>query len=115
MKRKYVRYMILLAVILLVVWLYRSCSPFLGYAEEIIYTSPEGTNTIVVKYDLVSRPDVYKKEGRRDIKIWGYENPGFMETVHFEVEWLSENQIRLSYDNTGDEKYDEEYLITIPE
>lgn len=35
-----------------------------------------------------------------------------METVHFGVEWLSENQIRLNYDDLNDE-YDEEYIIAI--
>ena len=37
-----------------------------------------------------------------------------METVHFNVEWISENQIRLDYDDLNDE-YDEEYIITIPD
>ncbi len=37
-----------------------------------------------------------------------------MKTVGFEVEWLSENQIRFTYDDVGD-KYDEGYIITIPD
>ena len=37
-----------------------------------------------------------------------------METVHFNVEWLSETEIRFTYDDVRD-KYDEEYFIRIPE
>ncbi len=37
-----------------------------------------------------------------------------MENVHFGVEWLSEDQIRLTYDDIKNDVYDEEYVITIP-
>ena len=37
-----------------------------------------------------------------------------METVSFSVEWLSESQFRMTYDDKNDE-FDEEYIITIPE
>lgn len=37
-----------------------------------------------------------------------------METVHFGVEWLSEDEIRLSYEDIRHSEYDEEYVITIP-
>ncbi len=36
-----------------------------------------------------------------------------METVHFSVEWLSEYQVKIDYDDLND-KYDEEFIITIP-
>lgn len=36
-----------------------------------------------------------------------------METVHFGVEWLSEQQVRLVYDDL-DDRYDEEFVITVP-
>lgn len=36
-----------------------------------------------------------------------------METVSFDVEWLSEDEIRMHYDDKDDE-YDEEFIITIP-
>lgn len=36
-----------------------------------------------------------------------------METVSFELEWLSEDKIRMSYDDKNDE-YDEEFTIEIP-
>ena len=37
-----------------------------------------------------------------------------METVSFGVEWLSENQFRMTYDDKND-AFDEEYIITIPD
>lgn len=78
------------------------------------FTSPESTNTIIVEYDFVSRPTIYKKTWYGKSKIWQYEGTGFMETVYFDVEWLSEDEILVSYDDSND-KYDEEFTITIPE
>lgn len=115
MKRKQIASIILLlAAVLFFVFLYRSCYPFLGYVEEEVYTSPGGTNTIIVKYDLVCRPDVFKKGFLRDKKLWSYPGSGFMETVHFGVEWLSENQILLTYNDIRHHEFDEEYVIDIP-
>lgn len=116
MKRKYIKYIFFLLMLLFIIFLYRSCNSFFGssYDREFTYTSPEGTNTIVVKYDFVSRPSVFKKGVSGDEKIWTYPNNGFNETVSFHVEWLSENQIRLIYNDKHDE-FDEEYIITIPE
>jgi len=91
------------------------CSTILfGYEEEEVHTSPEGTNTVIVKYDLVSRPDVFKKGRLWDKKIWDYPGKGFMETVHFGVEWLSESEILLTYDDVTHDENDEEYIIRIP-
>lgn len=36
-----------------------------------------------------------------------------METVSFGVEWLSEDTIRMTYDDV-DDAYDEEFVIEIP-
>lgn len=47
-------------------------------------------------------------------EIRTYPSAGFMETVSFGVEWLSENQFRMTYDDKDDE-FDEEYIITILE
>ena len=47
-------------------------------------------------------------------RVTTYPSAGFMETVSFGVEWLSENQFRMTYDDKDDE-FDEEYIITIPE
>jgi hypothetical protein len=101
---------IVLAVILIFTGcLLRSCCN--GEAET--HVSPQGTNTIVVQYDLMSRPTVYKKHWLWDKELWSYPGSGFMETVHFDVEWLSEDKIRLRYDDKND-KYDEEFIIDIP-
>lgn len=114
MKRKYIKYIILSILLLFIIFLYRSCYPFFGYVEEEVYTSPEGSNIIIVKYDLVCRPDVFKKGFLWDKKIWDYPNSGFMETVHFGVEWVSENEILLTYEDIRNSEYDEEYDIIIP-
>ena len=114
MKKHAAKYILFLTIAFLVIFCYQSCAHFFDHAEEV-YTSPGGTYTIAVRYDLASRPDVYKKGVLWDKKIWDYPNPGFMETVHFRVEWLSENQIRLSYNDVSNDNFDEEYMITIPE
>lgn len=112
--KKSLKYILLLIIFLFFLLFFRSCTSSFGYAEEEVFISPQGSNTIVVKYDFVCRPDVFKKGWLWDKKIWSYPKGGFMETVHFGVEWLSENQIRLTYDDLND-GYDEEYLITIPD
>ena len=110
MKNKYIKYIFMLFVIFLL-W---GCNHIIFHAEQEVFTSPNGTNTIIVKYDFVSRPTMYQKGFLGNKKVWDYEGSGFMETVYFSVEWLSENQIRFSYDDT-DDKYDEEYIITLDE
>lgn len=110
MKNKYIKYIFMLFVIFLL-W---GCNHTIFHAEQEVFTSPNGTNTIIVKYDFVSRPTIYQKGFLGNKKVWDYEGSGFMETVYFSVEWLSENQIRFSYDDT-DDKYDEEYIITLDE
>lgn len=83
-----------------------------GVEREII-ASPKGDTTIVVKYDFFSRPSIYKKGIIFNKEIWRYKGSGFMETVHFGVEWLSEKQIKVTYDDKNDE-YDEEFIVNIP-
>ncbi len=74
------------------------------------FTSPEGTNTVTVQYDFVSRPSVYYN-GQ---KIFDYEKSGFIEEVFFYVEWLSEDELLLKYDDPShDGKYAEEYTISL--
>ncbi len=111
-RRSMIRYVCLLIFFAGSILLLRSCRS-LWYDFELSYTSPQGTNTIIVKYDFVSRPSIFKKGFLWDKKIWQYENSGFMETVTFGVEWISEDQIRFTYDDIYDQ-YDEEYMITIP-
>lgn len=113
MKRRRIRYILALAVIFLVICLCRSCCYIFVDAGQEVFTSPQETRTIIIQYDFVSRPSVYKKTLLGKRKIWAYPGPGFMETVHFGVEWLSEQQVRLVYDDL-DDRYDEEFVITVP-
>ncbi|MEY8390625.1 hypothetical protein AALA98_04505 [Lachnospiraceae bacterium 45-W7] len=113
MKRKHFKYKVELAIFLLVICLLRgSCDAWLVTSREI-YTSPQGTNTIIIEYDHVCRSHVYKKTWFGKKEVWVYPGGGFMETVSFQVEWLAEDKIRMTYDDKNDE-FDEEYVITIP-
>lgn len=80
--------------------------------QEQSFTSPSGNIQIIVKYDLVSRPTVYKKDSPFNKKIWSYEGAGFMETVYFSEEWISENEFMFRYNDKNDE-YDKEFLISV--
>lgn len=111
--RLLVKCLLILAVVSIPIVFFMKCDSSFGYDEEEVYVSPQGSKTIIVKYDFVCRPDIFKKGWLWDERVWSYPGSGFMETVHFGVEWLSEDQIRLTYDDL-DDKYDEEYLITIP-
>lgn len=74
------------------------------------YTSPNGQNTIVVRYDSLSRPQV--KYGGKN--IWKYEEGGFAEEVFFEVEWIDNDSFKLIYnDESHNGKYSEEYIIDL--
>ena len=64
---------------------------------------------------LLCRPTVYKKTWFGKKKVWGYPGSGFMETVHFNVEWLSEKEIKVIYEDVKYKEYNEEYIISIPE
>ena len=90
--------------VLLWVGLFRSCC-------DAVFVAPLGTNTVIVEYDHVCRPSVYQKTWFGKKEIWTYPRGGFMETVSFGVEWLS--QFKLTYDDVRDE-YDEEYIIDVP-
>lgn len=63
MNRKRVKTAILLFLIFLVVFFCKSCYNTLSNAEQEIYTSPNETNTIIVQYDILCRPTLYKKHG----------------------------------------------------
>ena len=62
----------------------------LKYEREQEFTSPNGTNTITVKYDMFSCPAVFK--GNK--KIFEAKKR-YNETVYFDVEWVSEDEIIL--------------------
>jgi len=76
--------------------------------DKIIY-SPSGEYYITLRYDYVSRPYIFKDNKL----IFKTNRPGFTETVDFEVEWKSENEIFLYY-HLNNEKYkDDRYNIII--
>lgn len=109
MKRGWIKYIVVLAAVFMIFFLLRGCCDALFVAKREVYTSPQGTNTIIIIYDHVCRPYVYKKTWFGKKEIWTYPGSGFMETVYFDVEWLSENQFRMFLD-----RFDEEYIISIP-
>ena len=108
------QYIVGWAALLLVIFLFRGCCDALFVASREVFVPPQGTKTIIIEYDHVCRPYVYQKTWYGKREIWTYPKSGFMETVSFGVEWLSENQFRMTYDDKNDE-FDEEYIITIPE
>ncbi len=114
MKRKRFKYIAGLTVFFLMICLFRGCCDVLFVASREVHISPQGTNTIIIEYDHVCRPYVYQKTWFGKREIWTYPRGGFMETVSFGVEWLSENKFRMTYNHWNDE-FDEEYIITIPE
>ena len=109
MKRRHLNDRILITVLLFLTFLFRSCCHIVFCPEHETYTSPEGTNTIIIHYDLVCRPTVYKQLLIGKKKIWEYPAGGFMETTHFSMEWLSEDTFRLFLP-----EYNEDYTIRIP-
>ena len=60
MKSRQIKYILLLAALFLVFCFCRSCCNVLFVSYRESYTSPQGTNTIIVEYDHVCRPYVYK-------------------------------------------------------
>lgn len=78
--------------------------------REYVSTSPDGTNTITIKYDFASRPTLF----HNGEKIWEYPNNGFNEEAYFYIEWESENTFTLKYDDESHQgKYAEEYRIEL--
>ena len=92
--KKPLKYIFPVIILLPVILFFQSCASF-GYTEEEVFTSPQGSNTIIVKYDFVCRPDVFKKGWLWDKKIWSYPKGGFMETVHFRVGFGKSNSFGL--------------------
>ena len=80
------------------------------YEKEEIFKSPTGKKEVIVKVDYVSRPDVFCDNEC----IFQYEGSGFNETVYWDVEWLSEEEIRLYLSAPSNDKYaDESYMIEL--
>ena len=72
------------------------------------FESPFGDDEVTVRVDYLSCPDVFY-EGKC---IFKYDGPGFNETVYWDVEWLSEDEIRLYV--PGYRWTDQVYDIDIP-
>jgi len=72
------------------------------------FVSPNGINTILVRYDYMSRPTVFLNG--KDTKIFEYSDPGFMENIHFDVEWKGDYEFVLY-----NIYVDEYYVIIIPQ
>ena len=91
-----------------IIILFVSCLVLLTGCDDIEYDtsrdkeikSPSGEYTILLRYDYVSRPFLFK-DGEM---IFETNKPGFNENVFFEVEWVSENDLIL-YINSSKEKY----------
>lgn len=77
------------------------------YEKEYKSESPSGEKTVTVKVDYVSRPDIFYN----DECIFKFDGSGFSETVYWNIEWISESEIRLYLDNYNGE----DYSIEIPD
>lgn len=77
-------------------------------ARDEKINSPNKKYTILLRYDYVSRPYIFKNNK----VLFKYNGSGFNEKIEWNIKWLSNNQIMLYYDSS-DDKYDEVYYITI--
>ena len=78
-----------------------------SYFDQI-FISPNEINVILVRYDYGSRPTVFLND--KDVKIFEYPGFGFMENIHFDVEWKSDYEFVL-YSVAVDECY----VVIIPQ
>lgn len=76
--------------------------------RDQVFESPFGNDEVIVKVDYLSCPDVFY-EGKC---IFEHDGPGFNETVYWDVEWISEDEIRLYI--PGYRWTNEVYYIDIP-
>ena len=86
-----------------------ACSD-IEYEKTLVFTSPSGEKKVTVKCDYVSSPYVFY-EGEM---IFQTDKPGFAETVAWDVEWISEDEIRLYVASPQKEKYsNDNYYIKL--
>ncbi len=102
--------------VVLVVFLFVFASAFIGACSDVeyestqVFTSPSGNREVTVKCDYVSSPYVFY-EGEMIFKT---DKPGFAETVAWNVEWISEDEIRLYVASPQKEKYsNDNYFIKL--
>ncbi len=98
------RKMIILIIVTMVLFLTGCTDSDSNQAFE----SPFGDDEVIVKVDYLSCPDVFY-EGKC---IFKYDGPGFNETVYWDIEWVSEDEIRLYI--PGHRWTNEVYYIDIP-
>lgn len=86
-----------------------ACSD-IEYEKTLVFTSPSGKKEVTVKCDYVSSPYVFY-DGEM---IFQTDKPGFAETVAWDVEWISEDEIRLYVASPQKEKYsNDNYYIKL--
>lgn len=106
MKKRNIKFLSKIFLLTILIFALKDCSEniFFDTARDEIIKSPNGTKSITLRYDYVSRPFIFYK-GK---EIFSYEAPGFNENAFFEVKWIGENEIRLYND-----QYSEEYFINL--
>ena len=102
--------------VVLVVFLFVFASAFIGACSDVeyestqVFISPSGNKEVTVKCDYVSSPYVFY-EGEMIFKT---NKPGFAEKVAWNVEWISEDEIRLYVASPQKEKYsNDNYFIKL--
>lgn len=90
MKRKMIAPFV---VIIMVIILAISLLTYFKYDRGLTthFTSAQGKE-VIVRYDFASRPTVFYQNKI----VWVYEGAGFMESVSFDVHWITENEILLT-------------------
>lgn len=94
-----------LMILIIAVLLFTGCH---DPDRDQTFESPFGNDEVVVKVDYLSCPDVFY-DGEC---IFEYDGPGFNETVYWDVEWISEDEIRLYI--PGSRWTNQVYYIDIP-
>lgn len=90
-------YALLIAVILMADFITVLLNP---RERQTQYISPGGTNTIIMAYDFVSRPILYRKHNAMMMTSIPFSiGAGYTETVNHRVVWLSETKIQLEDDD----------------
>lgn len=85
------------ALALVVIWVVAFLAFLLQPRDrQQIIQSPQGSNTIVLEYDLVSRPKLYrKKDGLFLTPIPLKTSSGYNESVEATINWLSEEEFEV--------------------
>ena len=73
-------------------------------SRDKVIMSPDNSYSLTIRYDHVSRPFIFK-DGKL---IYEYEGPGFMESVGFNIKWVSDDEILLYLESPQKEKYAKE-------